>query len=467
MIDVCLKEDEPYSEAKLNEIIGNADKFVEAFCKAIPTGMKIQRDKIAPYSFCAVGLIVTNGAVIKCYPKYWDRYDSKKFKQLIKVIERYNSKEIKNGLNDFNCDKQDNYDPLSMMVFLMSDFFENGVYSNDRDLIEVNGSGEILWDKTVNESFALISRNRPFYPEMFTKKRISDEYDYFKRLHECILTKCSKELEDAGLLDLFDIDPIELSDDEISDFGDKEYILDRLQKELNVQFNTHKQEILKSLYVYISEDKHLSDCNFQTKYMVAKFHPVWEKVCKAVFNDCLNHTLKELAYLTPKRWLDRKFQNSTDKKLIDIINKPFWSKANAYSKPIEPDIVCFHEYEENGGIKNDFVILDAKYYCPVYGINKNGISYIDCQPGVEDINKQYLYQLCYKEFYQSQGFCGVKNCFIMPTGGDEVVEFGYASVGFLDALNLEHIQVRLCPAEQLYSYYLNCQILSVEWLKLD
>ena len=36
-------------------------------------------------------------------------------------------------------------------------------------------------------------------------KRVNDDFDFFKRLHECILTRCTEELRDADLLDLFDI----------------------------------------------------------------------------------------------------------------------------------------------------------------------------------------------------------------------------------------------------------------------
>lgn len=124
----------------------------------------------------------------------------------------------------------------------------------------MNGEGEIVWDKTINETFAVISENRPYYPDLYTRRHVSDDADFFKRLHECILTRCSKELNDADLLELFDITGIELSDESIEDFGDTEYILDRIYKELNVQFNTRKQLLLKTLYSYIANSSiHIDD----------------------------------------------------------------------------------------------------------------------------------------------------------------------------------------------------------------
>ena len=117
------------------------------------------------------------------------------------------------------------FNMLAVMLFLLQDYFEYGAYTNTQDIIESNGAGDILWDKTINETFTLLSNNRPYYPELLTMKRVNDDFDYFKRLHECILTKCSMELRDADLLDLFDIMGVDISDEQIEDFGDKEYIL--------------------------------------------------------------------------------------------------------------------------------------------------------------------------------------------------------------------------------------------------
>ena len=104
---------------------------------------------------------------------------------------------------------------LAVLLFILQDYFENGTYTNTEDIIECNGSGEILWDKTINETFTLLSENRPYYIELQTRKRITNDFDYFKRLHECIVTKASKELQDAELLNLFEITGVDLTDEEL------------------------------------------------------------------------------------------------------------------------------------------------------------------------------------------------------------------------------------------------------------
>ena len=140
---------------------------------------------------------------------------------------------------------------MAVILFLLNDYYEYGIYTNSEDIVEVNGEGEILWGKTIDESFALIEDNRPYYMELYTGKTVDDDMDYFKRLHECVLTECSHQLHEAQLDTLFDMDVLELSEESLQDFGDRDYILERIFKELNVQFNTRRQILLKTLFAYI------------------------------------------------------------------------------------------------------------------------------------------------------------------------------------------------------------------------
>ena len=211
------------------------------------------------YVFTFVGIVVVAGRILKCYPKYLFNVEKPiiELREICKVIEKYNSKEQSiNMLNDYTENRSFNL--LAVILFLMQDYFDNGIYNNSKDIIEVYGSGEILWDKTINETFSMLSNNRPYYVEIQTKKRVNNDFDYFKRLHECILTKVSKELREADLLSLFELTAIELTDESLYEFGNKEYILYRLENELNLQFNTRKQLVLKTLYSYIKHDGRLA-----------------------------------------------------------------------------------------------------------------------------------------------------------------------------------------------------------------
>ena len=208
-------------------------------------------------------------------------------KQVLKVIDKFNKQEqIIKIFND--SDYSTSYNNLAVCLYFLNDYYENGLYNNELDILEENGSGEIYWDKTINEAFTLISDGCPYYPSVYTKKRINDEYSFFKKLHETIVTKCSNELDEADLLDLFDITQTYLSETELEEFGDTDYILYRLENEMNIQFNTRKNNLLKMMYAYIANKGTLNELEHLSMYGTKSFNLVWEKVCAKVLNNHLD-----------------------------------------------------------------------------------------------------------------------------------------------------------------------------------
>lgn len=416
------------------------------------------------YVFTFVGVITLEGRVIKCYPKYLadNLRPVAELKQILKVLERYNAREQIIRMYNDNSESSA-FNMLAVMLFLLQDYYEYGAYTNTRDIIETNGSGEILWDKSINEMFAIISNNRPIYPELFTSKRVDDEYDYVRRLHECILSICSREMKEADLLDLFDIMGIELSDEELSDFGDTDYILDRLVKELNVQYNTRKQLLLKTLYAYVANSSALDDLDCFSMFGTNSFNLVWEKVCAEVLDNQLQRPLEALALPTV---LADEYQSTSSKKLIEIIEKPQWvgfsDSGSLYQKTAEetliPDIITIKQIEG----KSAFLIFDAKYYTMQFEQNKR----LRGQPSIESITKQYLYQLAYRHFIEIHGFDKVKNCFLMPTEKTTIQNKGYVTLKMMALLGLENIDVRLLPARMVYQHYLENSYMDIELLML-
>ena len=341
---------------------------------------------------------------------------------------------------------------LAVMLFLLQDYFEYGAYTNTQDIIESNGTGEILWDRTINETFTLLSNNRPYYPELLTMKRVNDEFDFFKRLHECILTRCTEELRDADLLDLFDIMGVDISDESIEDFGDKEYVLERIVKELNVQFNTRKQLLLKTLYAYIANSSALDDLNCFSMFGTNSFNLVWEKVCAEVMDNQLQKPIGGLRLPVP---LAAQYRDLRHKKLIDLIDKPQWAgttpTGECFVKQAEdtliPDLVSIVKIDG----EYQFIIFDAKYYNIQLEHNKK----LRGQPGIASITKQYLYQLAFRPFVEAHQISTVRNCFLMPTASKEIIEKGAVSLAMLSELGLQDIQVRLLPAETMYRHYID------------
>lgn len=403
------------------------------------------------YVFTFVGIIVVAGRVLKIYPKYLltNSEPKNELKQVIKVLEKYNTKEqIVRMFNDTS--ESSSFNLLAVLLYLIQDYYENGIYNNTEEIIERNGDGEILWDKTINETFVLLSHNRPYYVELQTKKRVTNDYDYFKRLHECILTQASQELLDADLLDMFDITGIDLTDEVLDDFGEKEYILYRIEKELSTQFNTRKQLVLKTLYAYIDHSGNLYDIDCLSMFGTNKFNIVWEKICADIMDNLLE-TPVGLLHLPAA--LSTEYNCET--RLIDIIEKPLWTyTGKTADDTLIPDFITIYN--------KSFMIFDAKYYTARLepNIKPKG------QPGIESVTKQYLYQLAYQKFILAHGFKSVVNCFIMPTEDDEIGMKGDVSLEMLDNLGLQSIKVRLLPAKMVYGHYLLGTKLDIEILEL-
>lgn len=416
------------------------------------------------YVFTFVGVITVEGRVLKCYPKYLLDATAPKaeLKLVLKVLEKYNSKEqiirMYNGTSDGGA-----FNMLAVMLFILQDYFEHGVYTNTQSIVESNGTGDILWDKTINETFTLLSNGRPYYPELLTAKRVNDDFDFFKRLHECVLTRCTVQLREADLLDLFDIMGADLSEEQLEDFGDREYILDRIIKELNVQFNSHKQLLLKTLYAYIANASTLDDLDCFSMFGTNSFHLVWEAVCAEVLDNQLQKPIGSLKLPAP---LAGQYREMRHKKLIDLIDRPQWfgtaANGEAFMKQAEdtlvPDMISIVNVDGDC----QFIIFDAKYYNLQLEYRKK----LRGQPGIESITKQYLYQLAYQPFVEAHEIGTVKNCFLMPAASKEIIKAGTVSLAMLRKLDLQDIEVRLMPAEVMYQHYIENTKMDIRALDL-
>lgn len=397
------------------------------------------------YVFKYVGILMVGEICLILYPKYSDRYLSdetnnfKMFKQIISVIRKYQSKEQKIGLGE-GIDLS-NFNLLSITLELLNSYYEHGLYQNDRQIIENNGDGEILWEKTINENTSYFSNGVPVYLDTFTINQESNEQDFFRRLHAFIITEACNRLKD--ILGILDIECLNLTSEKIESFGSTEFIVYRLNQELSNQFITHKQNILKLIKRYIEEDSSKNVSETISFVGTNSFNLVWEDVCSVVMDDCINKSIKELGLSYSK--------NKKQSALVsDVIAKPMWKhnesgKVHKAKKTLVPDIITIKG--------NQLSISDAKYYKI-----KLDDKEVKSQPGVGDITKQYLYELAFKEFAQENELSINANAFLMPTDGDKEIRLGTASMEIfhnLGDINLHDIEVILKPCEEMYSIYLN------------
>ena len=412
------------------------------------------------YVFSFVGVITYRDRVIISYPKYLSSGRTESdlldvMKQILKVLEKYNKTE-EQIINLYNGNGENKkFNILSVILYLIRDFYEYGLYTSSDEIVEIDGEGEINWGKTIDDGFALISKGRPYYTELFTRRTINNDSDFITKLHEYVISDCSRQLRDSQLESLFGIETEMISNLSLDDFGKTDYILERILKELSIQFNTRKQVLLKTMYAYFDHNrKMLDDKHGFSMYGSNSFHIVWEKMCSIVFDNKRDETLKELKLKAND--LSNNVDNAVDftlnNKLIEVIKKPIWeNKQKEISYEAEatliPDIITLPII--NG--EKWFVILDAKYYNIKLEVGTELVG----NPGVGDVTKQYLYQLAYNTLIKFNGIKHVRNCFLMPTENDKIMNYGIARMPIFDGMNLENIQILLIPACEVMRAYLD------------
>lgn len=416
------------------------------------------------YIFTFVGVLTIDDIVIVSFPKYMltKTEPFNEMKEIIKVLRKYDSDEnIMHFYSGFDEEKEFNL--LSACLYIINDYYENGVYTNQKDIVETNGEGEILWDNTINDTFALIIRNKPFYLELKTRNVDDDEMDYISRLHKFIITDCCKKLKAYNLLTLFEINELHLSDESLENFGERDYIIYRLQSELNVQFITKKQILLKTLCMYIEHSKSFKEYIGLNMYGTNSFHNVWERACASVFGNNLKTPLNKLNLPVS---LNKDYEDMERKNLLEIIEKPKWiyfgskKKEHDANDTLKPDLISLYK------VKNDmcFGIFDAKYYNLILDEK-----HLKNAPGVSDITKQYLYQMAFNDFISKHEFSYIANAFLMPTEEEGIELVGEVKMNILEGLSfppLINISVMKISAKKVFKYYLKNKKINIYKLKL-
>lgn len=388
------------------------------------------------YSFEFVGIVIIKEKVIFSLPKYAKNGDKKIItKQLLALFREYSKREKldEDELESIGIiDSKNIYNMLSVIIFLMNDYFENGLYSNEKNISIINGEDEINWLKTIDEIQPLISEGEPIYLEYYTNTTQNDEENYFRQLHRYILNECTKKLNNLGLTDFWGLEPIIFEVDEDS-LGAPQSILSRINNELNIQFVNRKQLLLKAMASFISNEK-METNNFTISfYGTRSFHVVWEKICGYVLNNKYENVKKLIA---PPKW-----------------TTPSGKEHKA--APLIPDIISI--------TKDFFIISDAKYYSI-----KLTEDILSDNPGVEDVTKQYLYQLAFNEYIRTKKFTSVKNMLLFPSEDKEIKQLGKVTIKFLQDLNLEDITLFSLPAHRIFDLYTNSKKLNIEkFLKLE
>ncbi|SCP99950.1 LlaJI family restriction endonuclease [Anaerobium acetethylicum] len=91
------------------------------------------------YVFDYVGVVLLEGHVFKCYPKYIlsTKAPIQELKKVLRIIKKYNSNEqlvyLYNGEDDNKI-----FNRLAVSLHLLEEYFMYGIYTNQHEIIETN-----------------------------------------------------------------------------------------------------------------------------------------------------------------------------------------------------------------------------------------------------------------------------------------------------------------------------------------
>lgn len=399
-----------------------------------------------------VGLIVVNSYVLKIYPKYFltaEDFSNNSFKDVIKVLTKYNSLFQNSDIfNDISLPKK--YREFAVEMSIMTDYLKEGIYEDNHRVIEKNGNGEILWDRTINDNIPYIVDKTPYYLETVTRRSYKNIRNYFKLLHEAIVTNCFSNFNKMGLLGVFSMPNIFISEKKISDFGNPSEILYNIENELNIQFSSRRKSILNLMYIYVAKQYSLYKVDEIGIYATRKFENIWEKALKDVLDTDYNKVLKTMLGSMNEKSHDF-FEGAT---LDSIIDKPIWniSGKNISAETYVLDIL---KISKDKKILN---IYDAKYYVPKISEDKSKITH---QPGIQDISKQFFYELAYKKLIEKSYITEIRNYFLLPKTQDKNPEINI-SMEMFDRIGIGKINVLFLDPKKVFSAYLDNIIVEVK-----
>ena len=442
IIEVCLIENEKHSLEDLKHKLEfkNIDEenleFEKIKNKLCKRGILKTAESLFYFKF--VGICLVNNIVIKIIPKYFQKEEECDFKKILKLLIEYSARETltvkEEAFLSFNIN-DNNENLLTLIKFLVDDYFYNGLYLKKEKRNFLNGFGEIDWNKTIEQNKVLFNqKNQPIYTEIQTTESTINYNENITKVHKSILNECFDLLKEIKLLDLFAYQ-VEFFD--IEENFDNDFKLDILTRELSMQFEDRKTNLLKSMINFINRKNDSKDDVQLTLYGTKYFYIIWEKVNSYVFNN----EYKELSkHISKIQW-----ENNLIKKELD---------TNQEVK-IKPDILKrYKDLKQN----IDLIIIDAKYY-NIHSEHK---------PSSYDVIKQYVYELAFnysKEKNKEFNIKSIYNIFLYPNHYHCDKKYACFGQAKFDIFGLKPIKNIYISDDLIFDRYINMNPFKEENIK--
>lgn len=281
--------------------------------------------------------------------------------------------------------------PYNSFLWIISDYFNNGLYQEIEKINSQKSKGKINWKKTINSEHYFSDNSvvyiNPYYNSNVQKNNLITELNNY-----CL----HKSMEYIGFL----FGNIRLPECNISSEFIKsknKHFIDVINKELVNSFNDRKKLLLMNMKRIIEMTFNDNEYN-QISYGTRKFEYAWEKMVNANLGSKID--------------ISKYFPNA------------YWNimgKVENDKSKLRPDTILIDKME------NKIYIIDAKYY--KYGITGN----ISDLPHTDSIQKQITYGDHISNNYDEYRFDknNIYNAFILP--------FNKTSKPFLCEENIKYL----------------------------
>lgn len=402
------------------------------------------------FQFLYVGITIVNSKPIFILPKYGNSLEEdKKNKHFKKIVELLNIFTLKEKLDENiiesiskNNEIEEN-EFLSIIKFILDDYSEYGLYKSEVDSVELNGNGDIDWDKTIDQIEPIIFKKQWIYTDFITNESMIDEEKFITLLHGTIINECIDLFKRYNLNLIFDCnEEIVEKTLESLEKEDFEILESKIDKEVSIQFNDRKLRVLYAIKAYLYRRAALVDTDL-ILFGTRNFKWVWEVMCGYVFNnEFVNQGRKskyEIFGITSPKWIINNNCMNIDGA------SDFEMKKNRLTPDILKTIFSADE--------NKLLILDAKYYNIKFDLENRKVL---GNPGIEDITKQYLYKTALKNYINKNNIDNnnVINAFIFPTLDTTNIQ-GIVKLDFMEEHCSLGIKLVMLNIEEIIDMYCN------------
>lgn len=248
------------------------------------------------------------------------------------------------GIND---DLNKNY-PMRAFFQIYDYYQKYGLYYDEIKTQKLGGTGKVNWNKTIKKSPVIISNGNIIFNPIITDSNKKNAVF----ISECMAYAINSTIEKFSFLLNYSKVDYDIGN---SGWDNKETIVNKLRSVLNEIFKDYQKKLIMNLIEFF---EHMESGNKTIRMTINSFNLIWEQILENYLN-CYFIGISCDGFLEFSDTKNKKMRNFTKGSEITDLSE------NEYR--VEPDYYYFgFDYK---------LILDAKYYDEVKGLNYKQAAY--------------------------------------------------------------------------------------------